>query len=164
MKDAPISSFTPNAHSPLLLGLTLIMMSNSGCDTPDSTPTSSDTAWFKGQRWSHRMLVFTDQTPGALDQRAVLADREPGLLDRDLLVIEVGAEQATLRTGESTVLPGAEAFRTHFGLPTERFEVVLVGKDGGVKERREVPMKPEELFSIIDAMPMRLDEMRRTQD
>ena len=79
------------------------------------------------------MLVFSDQNPGALDQRTILADREPELLDRDLLVIEVGEEQTTLLTGESAGLPGATAFRTHFGLPTERFEVVLVGKDGGVK-------------------------------
>ena len=42
--------------------------------------------------------------------------------------------------------------------------MVLVGKDGRVKRRRDEPMPPEELWAIIDAMPMRQDEMRRGRD
>ena len=39
------------------------------------------------------------------------------------------------------------------------FRVRLVGKDGGVKLDRSTPMTIDELFTIIDAMPMRQDEV-----
>jgi hypothetical protein len=39
------------------------------------------------------------------------------------------------------------------------FRVRLVGKDGGVKLDRNTPMTTDELFTIIDAMPMRQDEV-----
>ena len=39
--------------------------------------------------------------------------------------------------------------------------MVLVGLDGGVKERRQSAMSGEELWGLIDAMPMRRDELRQ---
>ena len=107
------------------------------------------------------MLVFTDHQPNAGEQRALLMGNDERLLDRDLLSIELGTDQATLLVGNATDLPGSAAFRERYGIPSERFTVVLVGKDGLVKERRDHPMDPEELWSIIDAMPMRIDEMKR---
>ena len=110
------------------------------------------------------MLVFTDVNPESIQQSALLADHEAGLLDRNLLVIRIGSNQATLLTGGVRDLPQASAFRERFELPSDHFEVVLVGKDGRVKERRTEPMDPDELWEIIDAMPMRMDEMRRNQN
>ena len=40
------------------------------------------------------------------------------------------------------------------------FEAVLVGKDGGVKDRYREIVDPSAIFPFIDAMPMRMDEMR----
>jgi hypothetical protein len=42
------------------------------------------------------------------------------------------------------------------------FLVVLIGKDGKEKLRSGVPMPPQELFAIVDAMPMRRAEMQET--
>ena len=42
----------------------------------------------------------------------------------------------------------------------ERGEVMLIGKDETVKLRRSAPVSISELFSLIDAMPMRLQEMQ----
>jgi hypothetical protein len=44
-----------------------------------------------------------------------------------------------------------------------RFEFVLIGKDMGVKKRWENAIAQEELFQIIDAMPMRRFEVRRSE-
>ncbi|MEM9547052.1 MAG: DUF4174 domain-containing protein [Bacteroidota bacterium] len=44
------------------------------------------------------------------------------------------------------------------------FEVVLIGLDGGVKLRQQTILKREELFRIIDSMPMRRQEIRRKSD
>ncbi|MEE2681716.1 MAG: DUF4174 domain-containing protein [Planctomycetota bacterium] len=134
------------------------MTSLPGCSGPDESSTDQ---WFADQRWVHRMLVFTDVAPDAGRQRALLEDREEALLDRNLLVIELESEQTTLITGRAPGRPDAKAFRTRFDLPSDRFELVLVGKDGRVKRRRTEPMQPDELWSIIDAMPMRIDEMNR---
>jgi hypothetical protein len=40
------------------------------------------------------------------------------------------------------------------------FEVLLVGKDGQVKLRREQPVATSEITALIDTMPMRRNEMR----
>lgn len=39
------------------------------------------------------------------------------------------------------------------------FEVLLIGKDGGVRLRQPRPITPEALFAKIDAMPMQRREM-----
>lgn len=41
-----------------------------------------------------------------------------------------------------------------------QFHVSLIGKDGHLKNRWNAPVAPEEVFSLIDAMPMRQNEMR----
>ena len=40
------------------------------------------------------------------------------------------------------------------------FEVLLLGKDGLIKTRQSTPVTAEELFRVIDAMPMRAREMK----
>ena len=46
------------------------------------------------------------------------------------------------------------------GITSNEFQVVLVGKDGRVKEHRFEEVEPFDFFSCIDAMPMRLQEMK----
>ena len=86
---------------------------------------------------TQRMLVIT--APSSADetyraQAALLLPAWSGLVERDFTV------------------------QTRFG--TDAFAIVLVGKDGGEKLRRTTPLSPEELFSIVDAMPMRRAELR----
>ena len=38
------------------------------------------------------------------------------------------------------------------------FKLVLVGKDGGVKLEQDSVLSPDELFAVIDRMPMRMRE------
>ena len=40
------------------------------------------------------------------------------------------------------------------------FEVVLIGKDGGIKARTDNPNALEDLLALIDTMPMRRTEMQ----
>jgi hypothetical protein len=41
------------------------------------------------------------------------------------------------------------------------FAVILMGKDGGIKLRRQSQTKLTDIFALIDAMPMRREEMRQ---
>ena len=43
------------------------------------------------------------------------------------------------------------------------FEIILIGKDTGVKARWKTDFTQDELFARIDAMPMRRFEMRQQQ-
>ncbi|UMY18406.1 DUF4174 domain-containing protein [Methylobacterium organophilum] len=104
-------------------------------------------------QWRSRVLVLS--APGAEDktlraQREALASARTRLRERDLVVLEaVGSSADAVR------------LRRRLGLSAEAFHAVLVGKDGGVKLSSQEPIPPQTLFSTIDAMPMRRDEMRR---
>jgi Domain of unknown function (DUF4174) len=41
------------------------------------------------------------------------------------------------------------------------FTLLLIGKDGFVKLRSKEVVKPERIYALVDAMPMRKDEMRK---
>ncbi len=47
------------------------------------------------------------------------------------------------------------------GIQANPFTAVLIGKDGGVKEKSSRPIPPADLFGTVDKMPMRRQEMRR---
>ena len=51
--------------------------------------------------------------------------------------------------------------RRRLSVPADGFAFLLLGKDGGVKLRSATPVSFAELAAIVDAMPMRQDEMRR---
>jgi hypothetical protein len=53
------------------------------------------------------------------------------------------------------------SIQKRFDVSPKSFAVVLVGKDGGVKLKRNVKVRLEEVFTLIDSMPMRQDEMRQ---
>lgn len=104
-------------------------------------------------RWKARVVVMSapgSDDPNLARQRALLAAAPEGVRDRDLVVLEA------VGTGVE-----ARSLRARLGLPETAFRVVLVGKDGGTKRDSATPLSAETLFSTIDAMPMRRDEMGR---
>lgn len=103
-------------------------------------------------RWKARvLLVFSSRpdAPAVAEQRRFLENEKTGIQDRDLVVIEL------------TDGPKAETLRRQFNVKPEEFSVILIGKDGGEKLRKSVPVTPKELFDLIDSMPMRQRETRR---
>ncbi len=103
-------------------------------------------------RWKHRVVVSLASSPAdpmAAEQRRIFATIGPGARERDLVLLEA--------TGDT---PEARALRGRFGFDG-RFRAVLVGKDGGEKLGADRPVGPDDLFPLIDAMPMRQDEMAR---
>lgn len=107
-------------------------------------------------RWTHRPLVVFAPHPQEerfLMQREYLTDVVEDLEERHVVLIEV--------TGSS---PEDETLRHRFRIPATEFAVLLIGKDGGVKLQRSEPVTPTELFSLIDAMPMRRREMGERGD
>jgi hypothetical protein len=92
-------------------------------------------------QWKHRVVLLS--APSASDstyrdQLALFADRKPDMDERDIVVLSQFDSAA--------------------------FQAVLVGKDGGRKREQAKPMDPDDLFALIDSMPMRRSEMRQSRD
>lgn len=103
-------------------------------------------------RWKNRVLVAmapSRSDPSLVAQRRIVVDLGAAGRERDLVLVE-----ATDDT------PLGAALRRRFGGGTG-FKVVLVGKDGSEKLAAAEPLGRAALFPLIDAMPMRRDEMRR---
>ncbi len=111
----------------------------------------------KPLQWKARVLVVSApkrDDSGLRAQDAILKNDVDGQAERDLKVIRlVGTE------GPAGV--DVQALRERLSLPPDRFEVVLVGKDGTTVLRRRQPVALDDLFDRIDAMPMRRDEIRK---
>lgn len=98
-------------------------------------------------KWENRIiLIFGENQNKQLltKQKEVFDAEKKGLEERDLKVF-VNPETKEMKR-----------LRNETG-----FEVILIGKDGSVKKRKTELMTTEELFAIIDSMPMRQSEMRR---
>jgi hypothetical protein len=93
-------------------------------------------------------------------QRQNFADHRSGLVERDIVVIWVVGNSVRSEFGQP---PGSTAaqLRARFGMQKPGFRIFLVGKDGGIKLSQSRPLTVNRLFRTIDAMPMRVEEMRR---
>jgi len=89
-----------------------------------------------------------------------LTGSEEGFSERDLLrgdLLETGTGSFG---GEPAPSGQVSAVRKRFQIEAGHFTAILVGKDGTVKHRTNTPVTPENLYALIDAMPMRRREMR----
>jgi hypothetical protein len=92
-------------------------------------------------QWKNRIILIfapSSDSDGYKRQMREFGGQEDGILDRDLIILEL------FKNGE--------------------FSIFLIGKDGTVKLRSNDPVATSEIFSLIDAMPMRQEEMHRKQN
>ncbi len=115
-------------------------------------------------RWESRLvlLIVEDENNPLLEQQLSIFMKDTlGLSERKLTIIS-STSSAAKREYPNTM----EKFQ-HSGTLYQNyhrkgaFEFILIGLDGGEKLRRQKVMKLEELYRIIDSMPMRAAEMRR---
>jgi hypothetical protein len=117
-------------------------------------------------RWTNRLLVIhvpdTAQGRTTLDAfRTALDERMEDVLARDLLIVQVGDLPDAGHTLRLTVdLDDSEhlAVQRRLGLHGRDPQLVLIGKDGGVKARQSGAFDLAAVFALIDRMPMRRAE------
>jgi hypothetical protein len=115
-------------------------------------------------RWQKRpLLVFArnESSPRLQQQLAAVEATRDRFEERDMVLIVVLAA-GPYRAGEGPLSEDdGDRLRKAYGVREDAFAVRLVGKDGGVKRRADDVVPMEELYDLIDSMPMRQQEMRR---
>ncbi len=94
---------------------------------------------------SRRILIFGKDLSQAKTQLNWLTKDSIGIAERDIDIIQV-------KEGSNLL--------SQYGVTSNQFTIILIGKDGGEKFRSLKPETTETLFAIIDAMPMRRSEMK----
>lgn len=113
-------------------------------------------------QWKNRVVLVFAPSPEDVDYQQQLEhlSNEQELLERDLIIFHIFGKQDGLADGNRLSEKDSEALRQIFSIDTTSFAVVLIGKDGTEKHRWQKPVASSELFALIDAMPMRREEMR----
>jgi len=115
-------------------------------------------------KWKNRLLILfasseEEEAYLTLKKEIVLQGKE--IRDRDLLIFHV-LEKGESRLGTERLRSGqALSLKKHLSVPPGQFVIILVGKDGGEKLRQDRLVELKEVFRIIDAMPMRQQEMKK---
>jgi len=120
-----------------------------------SAPPASLAHALSASRWQQRVLLIGAPTASQAEfqqQKKLLAAEAAGLAERDFKVIEVPYDQLSVADRQQ--------WTQQLRQPLDKFVVVLIGKDGGIKRTETQPTAPASLFSTVDKMPMRRDEMR----
>lgn len=111
-------------------------------------------------QWEQRVLLLFADDKERLPLLDELRSRAPEITEREIAWFIIAEER--LDTNFKKPLGGqfADSLRKRYRTEKDGLEVVLIGKDGGVKARYPQLDLPA-VFARIDSMPMRQAEMRR---
>lgn len=116
-------------------------------------------------KWKNRMVLLLTTTKENIHlsrQMKNFEAQEKELSERKLKVFQVTPE--SFREVFPIRLAWEKGtFYKQFRKSDSDFEVLLLGLDGNIKIRQEKILDSEDLFRIIDAMPMRQAEMKKNQ-
>lgn len=108
------------------------------------------------------LLFSRSKSDAVLDkQLGLLAERRPGLSDRDIAVLVTsGNRETSAAIGYASLRSGtAIGLRRHYEPERKGLTVILVGKDGREKGRWQGAQDPQILFDLVDTMPTRQQEL-----
>ena len=117
-------------------------------------------------QWNNRVvIVLSDDLTNPLFQKQLtaLTNEATACMDRKLMVYQVLPNNWRMEDFTSKTNIEWESSSTlfkQFMKKSDHFKVILIGLDGTLKEERTDYFEPQELFSIIDGMPMRKAALR----
>ena len=119
-----------------------------------TTMSSQELTEFK---WKKRILLLMD-TKNDLHTRNLQLSKFDGhyneIMERDLVLLVYNGKEVLDRDGMTTHI-------NHDDVTYGEFQgIILIGKDGGVKLRKKYIVEANEVFDLIDQMPMRRSEMK----
>lgn len=103
--------------------------------------------------WKNRFVVLFDGEivdSKRKEQQSLLKLYAEELIERDVIVLIADGEKKS-------------RWLKKYNLKSDFEGLILIGKDGGIKLQEEYLVEPLILFSLIDSMPMRKGEIKRTK-
>jgi len=139
----------------------MILMASSAISSRDAQAQSVDFSVFQ---WKNRLLFLfapNRNHPMFYALHKSLAARQPEAAERDLVIFEILESDASSMNNESIDSETVRLLREKFGIRRAEFTVILIGKDGRIKLDRKKQTQLDDIFALIDSMPMRQEEMRQ---
>jgi hypothetical protein len=114
----------------------------------------------KSHRWQNRIILHTTDAESTDALTNALERYEKEIKNRDLVFVDLETVTAKPRKHHLELDMGSiKSLRKTLNATPGKTELILLGKDGGIKERIDrIDLK--HLFAVIDQMPMRRAEMR----
>lgn len=135
----------------LILGLLILNCSNMTAQN------------LKKHQWKNRIIIVLNNSTkneNFKNQISELKSHEKGLKERKLLIYHIEPRRYRIGLNGSDNWVESEKLYQEFGHSDKAFKVILIGLDGGIKLEQNEFLSADKLFSIIDAMPMRKNEIR----
>jgi hypothetical protein len=119
--------------------------------------------YFEDYTWKNRLILILSNNPNSdvlNDQLRILKSDKLGLTERKLKIFRIHPYDIdSLEKQEDVIV--SERIYNHFIDKNETFQIILIGLDGGVKLRQNKILSRQELYTLIDSMPMRQAEMTK---
>ncbi|QCK15120.1 DUF4174 domain-containing protein [Mangrovivirga cuniculi] len=117
--------------------------------------------------WEKRVLIISSSS----DKHSLIREQYtkwkkelPGLIDRDLIIIAPKEAKWMITTNQADIethfVPNKKIIHK-FELDSSKLNIILIGKDTGVKDITHEIKDSQYWFNQIDQMPMRKSEMKK---
>jgi hypothetical protein len=117
-------------------------------------------------QWKNRIvIVFTDSVENSSYKsfRQQWDAQKGEVLDRDMILVEIFKNGQSFVMGSTLNKESQQNLIHQFEIGENSFESILIGKDGSIKLRSSNSFL-NDLFSLIDTMPMRQAEIKIKKD
>lgn len=126
--------------------------------------TASGKADLSEYQWKNRLIVIlTDdaENPILEKQQTAFEKEKAGMAERKLLVFLIFPEKDKEFVKKTSGMIFSDELYSKYKKHDKPYQIHLLGLDGRIKLSQTGYLSTRKLFSIIDAMPMRREEIRR---
>ena len=116
--------------------------------------------------WKERVLIVTASSStnvGYKRQEQLLTQKKRGMKERDLVIYRLYTDHWLDPKNQPMKMREAKAIYDVYDIDPNTFSVLLIGKDGRIKMRKDDIISTREIFQLIDSMPMRQQEMGKSR-
>lgn len=112
-------------------------------------------------KWNKRIILLAGDDSLIKEQINIYKKVEDGISDRDIIIIYQNELKFNFFPESDKKPLKWEDLKNYYNLEDKKFTSILIGKDGGVKQKDHQILPSNIYFRLIDAMPMRMQEMRK---
>lgn len=125
---------------------------------------STNSQNFESYTWKNRLLLVLTSNIESISftrQLKILETESKGLEERKLLVFKISPNSENSSQEHNDYWITDSKIYHSYSSSADKFKVILIGLDGQIKHEQKTVLTADNLFAIIDGMPMRRSEMRK---